>query len=236
MFVAGGIDSIRNSESKVKAAEAVAKPLTRAFPAMTTDTETLVKINGAVQVGAGVLLATGKFRRLASLALIGSIVPTTYAGHRFWEETDDDKRKQQWIHFLKNLGLLGGLILEVSSRPKRSDASRKRVVKKRRAARKEAAEKVRSASADLSRKGRSASVELSKKTKRLERQAEHQARIAADEAAKMATRAASEVARRSQDAAKRAGELAGQYGPVASDRAGQLISYAQDQLSHLNAA
>ena len=44
-------------------------------------------------------------------ALIGTLVPTTYAGHRFWEETDDAARAQQRIHFLKNLGLLGGLIL-----------------------------------------------------------------------------------------------------------------------------
>ena len=36
---------------------------------------------------------------------------TTAAGHRFWEETDDTTRAQQQIHFLKNLGLVGGLIL-----------------------------------------------------------------------------------------------------------------------------
>jgi hypothetical protein len=57
------------------------------------------------------LLAIGKFRRLAALALIGSLIPTTLAGHRFWEEADEAKRAQQQIHFLKNLGLLGGLIL-----------------------------------------------------------------------------------------------------------------------------
>jgi hypothetical protein len=56
-------------------------------------------------------LAAGKFRRLAALALIGSIVPTTYAGHRFWEESDPATRAQQKMHFVKNLGLLGGLIL-----------------------------------------------------------------------------------------------------------------------------
>jgi uncharacterized membrane protein YphA (DoxX/SURF4 family) len=43
--------------------------------------------------------------------LAGTIVPTTYAGHRFWEESDPQSRSQQRIHFLKNLGLLGGLIL-----------------------------------------------------------------------------------------------------------------------------
>jgi uncharacterized membrane protein YphA (DoxX/SURF4 family) len=111
IFIAGGIDALRNPEGKVKAAEAVVTPLSNGISSIPNDPETLVRLNGAVQVVAGSLLAVGRFRRLASVALIGSIVPTTYAGHRFWEETDDVTRAQQRIHFFKNLGLLGGLIL-----------------------------------------------------------------------------------------------------------------------------
>jgi uncharacterized membrane protein YphA (DoxX/SURF4 family) len=111
MFIAGGLDAARNPESKVKAAEAVAQPLKDTFPMLPDDTATLVKLNGIVQVGAGTLLAIGRYPRLAACVLIGSIIPTTYAGHRFWEELDDETRKQQQTHFLKNLGLLGGLIL-----------------------------------------------------------------------------------------------------------------------------
>lgn len=111
IFIAGGLEAVRNPASKVKKAETVTEPLSEIVDAMPSDPETLVRINGAVQISAGLLLATGKLRRLASLALIGSIIPTTYAGHRFWEETDEVARAQQRIHFLKNLGLLGGLIL-----------------------------------------------------------------------------------------------------------------------------
>ena len=74
----------------------------------------MVRFNGMVQVGAGGLLALGKFRRLASWALVASVIPTTYAGHRFWDEVDDEARTQQRVHFLKNLGLLGGLILSAT--------------------------------------------------------------------------------------------------------------------------
>ncbi len=108
IFVAGGVDALRNPAGKLPKAEAVTEPLREGTG---VDPELLIRVNGAVQVGAGLLLATGRFRRLASLALIGSIVPTTYAGHRFWEETDPATRAQQRMHFLKNLGLLGGLIL-----------------------------------------------------------------------------------------------------------------------------
>jgi putative oxidoreductase len=112
IFVVGGLDALRHPGSKVKAAEPVTGPVIERF-GLQTDPEVLVRINGAVQVGAGLLLASGRFHRLAALALIGSIIPTTYAGHRFWEETDDVPRAQQTVHFLKNAGLLGGLILAV---------------------------------------------------------------------------------------------------------------------------
>lgn len=80
-------------------------------PSLPNETDKLVRINAAVQIGAGVLLASGRFPRLAACALAGSLVPTTVAGHRFWEEQDGAQRSQQQIHFLKNVGLLGGLIL-----------------------------------------------------------------------------------------------------------------------------
>jgi uncharacterized membrane protein YphA (DoxX/SURF4 family) len=112
IFVVGGLDALRHPEGKVKKASAVTEPLQENVPAAAgLDTETMVRINGGVQVVAGVLLATGRFRRLASLILMGSLVPTTYAGHRFWEETDEATRAQQKMHFVKNLGLLGGLLL-----------------------------------------------------------------------------------------------------------------------------
>jgi putative oxidoreductase len=111
IFVVGGWDAFWNPAGKAKKAEAVTEPLAEKVGVNGLDTETFVRVNGAVQIGAGVLLAVGKFRRLAALALIGSIVPTTYAGHRFWEESDPTTRNQQKVHFLKNVGLLGGLLL-----------------------------------------------------------------------------------------------------------------------------
>lgn len=111
IFIAGGLDALRNPGGKAEAAEAVVGPISEEVSAIPNDPVRLVRLNGAAQVVSGSLLAIGKFRRLASVVLIGSIIPTTYAGHRFWEETDDATRAQQRIHFFKNLGLLGGLIL-----------------------------------------------------------------------------------------------------------------------------
>lgn len=111
IFVSGGLEALRHPAGKVPAAEGVAPPIARRLPYLPEDTETLVKVNAGVQVGAGALLALGRFPRLASALLAGSLVPTTLAGHRFWEETDPARRAAQRIHFYKNLGLLGGLML-----------------------------------------------------------------------------------------------------------------------------
>jgi uncharacterized membrane protein YphA (DoxX/SURF4 family) len=64
-----------------------------------------------VQVGAGLMFATGKFVRPAALLLAGTLVPTTIAGHPFWNNDDPAARNNNQVHFLKNLGLLGGLLL-----------------------------------------------------------------------------------------------------------------------------
>jgi uncharacterized membrane protein YphA (DoxX/SURF4 family) len=111
MFVTGGLDSLRHPAPKVPAADPIAPRIARRLPYLPEDAEQLVRINGAVQLGAGLMLATGRLPRLSSALLAGSLVPTTLAGHRFWEEQDETKRAQQRIHFFKNLSMLGGLIL-----------------------------------------------------------------------------------------------------------------------------
>ena len=112
MFVMGGADALQNPEPKVPAAEDVAPKIAQQIPVLQDqDTETLVKINGAVQVVAGLLLALGRFPRLSALALAASLIPTTLAGHRFWEYEEEGPRAQQQINFFKNLSMLGGLLI-----------------------------------------------------------------------------------------------------------------------------
>lgn len=111
MFITGGVDALRNPGPKVPAADPIGPRIAEKLPYLPQDPEQLVRINGAVQLGAGLMLALGRFPRLSSALLAGSLVPTTLAGHRFWEEQDEMKRAQQRIHFFKNLSMLGGLML-----------------------------------------------------------------------------------------------------------------------------
>lgn len=116
-FILGGVTALKNSEAAAARAKPVAARLTslakRAAPQLPvpTDEVTLVRINAAVQITAALALATGRTPRLASSVLAASLVPTTLAGHRFWEASDAGTRHEQRVHFAKNASVLGGLLL-----------------------------------------------------------------------------------------------------------------------------
>ena len=115
-FIYGGIDTLRNPQSRVPGAAPIVEQITevadKQLPVeVPRDVEQWVKIDAAVKVAAGSLFALGRLPRLSAVALSASVVPTTLAGHRFWEHDDPKERFGQLSHFLKNLGLLGGLLL-----------------------------------------------------------------------------------------------------------------------------
>ena len=94
--------------------EAAAQPGGRAAMADrigVPEAETAVRVNGVAMVVGGIAMATGVLPRAAALGLAASLVPTTAAGHSFWLQEDADARKANRIHFLKNGGLIGGLLL-----------------------------------------------------------------------------------------------------------------------------
>ncbi|MFD9877194.1 DoxX family protein, partial [[Kitasatospora] papulosa] len=111
VFISGGIRTLRDPHAVAGAAEPVARPVSMRVPQLPDDTVRLVRINSAVQVGAGVLLAAGRFPRASALALAASLVPTTLAGHAWWKAQDPEERARQRVQFTKNLSLLGGLLI-----------------------------------------------------------------------------------------------------------------------------
>jgi uncharacterized membrane protein YphA (DoxX/SURF4 family) len=119
-FVAAGIKAIRDPESLVPAAEPLVDrvvPLVKEYTPeqvsgyVPENTVTLVRINGIAQVTGGLALATGRGRRLGALLLAGSLIPSTIAKHPFWTVQDPEARAQDRSHFLKNVSLLGGVLL-----------------------------------------------------------------------------------------------------------------------------
>ncbi len=115
IFLVGGVNAFRNASARAaKAApvtDRVVPLLRRVMPQLPADPETLVRINAGAQVASGLALASGRAPRLSAALLAATLIPTTAAGHRFWEIDDEAQRSTQKMHFFKNVSLAGGLII-----------------------------------------------------------------------------------------------------------------------------
>lgn len=117
MFFVGGTSSLLHPEAVSDRARAVTdrvdETLARVAPSapVPSGPNTWVRVNAAVQLLAATGLATGTAPRVCGGLLAASLVPTTFAGHPFWEESDPGARTNQKIHFFKNLSMMGGALL-----------------------------------------------------------------------------------------------------------------------------
>jgi uncharacterized membrane protein YphA (DoxX/SURF4 family) len=114
-FIARGVDSLRSPKPAADAARPTLDGLSKLPDPVGTNVpsnaETVARVNAAVQIGGGLLLASGKLPRLASAALALSVVPGSLGGHTFWNETDPQRKADERRAFLTDVSLIGGLII-----------------------------------------------------------------------------------------------------------------------------
>ncbi|HSK26837.1 MAG TPA: DoxX family membrane protein [Jiangellales bacterium] len=165
VFVVEGARAVRDPEDRATRAKPVADRLVplleRYVPQAPTETRTLVRINGAVQLGAGLALASGRAPRLAATLLAASEAASTAAQHRFWEVNDVEERRRERREFLAGVALCGGLLIaavDTEGRPGIPWRARRAAKDARRAARtarREARLATRTARAEVGRQASS---------------------------------------------------------------------------------
>ena len=114
-FIGQGANSLLNPKAAAEAAapavdglQSLPDPVRSNVP---SDPETVARITAAVQVGGGLLLATGKLPRVASAALALTVLPANLGTHTFWNEPDPEIKAQKRQQFLTDLSLVGGLLI-----------------------------------------------------------------------------------------------------------------------------
>jgi uncharacterized membrane protein YphA (DoxX/SURF4 family) len=114
-FIGQGVESLLNPKSAAQAAapavdslQVLPDPVRSKIP---SDPETFAQITAAVQIGGGLLLATGRMPRVASAALAFTVLPANLGMHMFWAETDPQRKAELRQAFLKDVSLLGGLMI-----------------------------------------------------------------------------------------------------------------------------
>lgn len=119
VFIVGGLSAWKRSPKLAGKAERFSKPISDVTGISVTGSE-LVRLNSGVQIAAGALFAIGFQQRVMAMVLAGTLVPTTIAGHSYWEFESEEDQAQHRIHFLKNAAIIGGLTfaaLDTGGRP-----------------------------------------------------------------------------------------------------------------------
>jgi uncharacterized membrane protein YphA (DoxX/SURF4 family) len=115
VFIGQGFEALRSPKPAAEAARPALEGLQKlpdpVGSSVPSDPETLARITAAVQIGGGLLLASGRLPRLASAALAGTVIPANLGAHMFWDEPDQQLKAEKRRAFLTDLSLLGGLII-----------------------------------------------------------------------------------------------------------------------------
>lgn len=77
----------------------------------------MIAIAAAAELIGGLSLLLGAFARIGAGGLFLFLIPTTIVFHNFWAAPDAQAHLQQFVHFLKNLAIMGGLLMVVAAGP-----------------------------------------------------------------------------------------------------------------------
>jgi uncharacterized membrane protein YphA (DoxX/SURF4 family) len=224
VFIYRGIETLRDPEAHAKTAGPVLDRMAEVVPVRELPPHvTLVKVDAGVKIGAGMLLAIGRAPRLAATVLSAGVIPSMLSDHRFWEMRDAQQRTEHQLHFLKDLGMLGGLMLAASdTEGKPSLAWRARH-----------AGRTSAATAELFHRDVTDGFgELSRRAGTLGGRLAEVAGRTGGQLAEVAERTGGHAADAAVRAGHRAEEVAARYGPVATELAGRYADRAAEVAGH----
>src|ERR671932_1054763 len=69
------------------------------------------------EVGGGLALVLGWKARWIALLMVAFTIMASATSHRFWEFADPQQYRNQYIHFWKNVAIIGGLLFLYASGP-----------------------------------------------------------------------------------------------------------------------
>ncbi|MCX8050684.1 MAG: DoxX family protein [Chlorobi bacterium] len=71
----------------------------------------LVPLSGILEIVGALSVIVGYRAKLGAWLLVVFLVPVTFMMHNFWAVADPMQRQIQMMMFMKNLGMLGGVLL-----------------------------------------------------------------------------------------------------------------------------
>ncbi|MFF2549386.1 DoxX family membrane protein [Nocardia sp. NPDC058058] len=230
-FIADGLDTLANPQHRAKAATVRVQQAQRALPERYADRlpdpERAVRINAMVQVGGGALLAFGRVPRLAAAVLAATVIPATLTEQDFWAETDPALRSAKRVGFLKDVSLLGGLLIASGDVGGRGTPGWKKLAGRAAAGTAGLADAAQTHGSQLAERAQESGAHLAELA---QVQGSHLAEFAKDHGPQLAETARERAAELSEVVKDRGAELA----DVLKDRGPQLAETARERAAVLS--
>jgi uncharacterized membrane protein YphA (DoxX/SURF4 family) len=109
-FVLAGLDKLKNADDTAKQLSPVLRRAAEALP-FAADEKLLARVIGGTQLGAGALLALGKFTRLSAVVLTVTSALNAFVDWRSADTTSPEGRQARRLQLFKNVSLTGGVLL-----------------------------------------------------------------------------------------------------------------------------
>ena len=127
-FIYGGVESIIDPEHRAARSGKLVEPALKEVGLDEVPTSLLVQVHGVATVAAATALAFSKTPKTSATALGLLAAVTAVAGRPFWLEEPGHAREAGREAFLKNISLLGGVMIAATAgnSRKRRKATKKR--------------------------------------------------------------------------------------------------------------
>lgn len=110
-FIYGGVQNVLEPERNAALIADTVEPKLAELGVPELKATDVVKIHGAATVACAALLALSRTPRAAALGLAGLAGATAVVAHPFWKETEPARKELELELFLKNVSLVGGVLL-----------------------------------------------------------------------------------------------------------------------------
>jgi len=114
-FVYEAVDTILEPQKRAKLVAPTLEPALAEMGISDVDTADVVKVHAVATLGAATALAMSRNPRSSALLLAGLTAGTVALGAPFWTEQDPDRRREELERLLKNVSLLGGVLIAATA-------------------------------------------------------------------------------------------------------------------------
>lgn len=128
-FVYGGVQNALEPERNAALIAPTVEPALKELGVEEVKAADIVKVHGALTVALAASLALSRSPRSSALGLAALAGAKAYFAHPFWKETDPTRREAEMELFLKDVSLVGGVLVAATAGHSARHIARKKAKK-----------------------------------------------------------------------------------------------------------